>query len=125
MNENIEDLGTKDCLTDEDMAAIEKNHQEILNELHERVYESDNAREWLNSKLGKRFVKFLAADKLRAMRTSSTTDDKAERKKAKLDYAVAAKIEVIFGQILVDGNEALQQLEQQHQQDIQGDSHED
>ena len=124
MMTETEDLSTKDCLTKDDFAAIEKNTQQILEDLYSRVHESDAARDWLNSKLGKRFVRFLAADKLRAMRMSSaTTSSKEERKRARLDYAVASKIEVIFGSILIDGQDALQQLEQEHQLSAQGDNH--
>ena len=116
-----DDYGGSDILSEKDVQEIEKNHEGILNELHAKVRDSDEARKWLDTPLGTSFRKFLAADKLRTMRRCSKETDPEKLKSAQIDYAAVCKLEVIFGSILADGNEALQQLTQLHEGDTHGD----
>lgn len=101
-----------DILTPEDFEALEKGQEEILDELYKRVRESDQAKEWLNTAVGQRFRKFLAADKMRSMKACSTETDPVKVREVQIDYSAICKLEVIFGSILADGQEALNQLNQ-------------
>ena len=116
MTNNIEN----DCLSEDDFKELEAGQEKILDQLHAKVRESDEAKVWLNTALGKSLRKYLAADKMRAMKKCATAEDDEEREKARFDFAVVSKVESLFGTILVDGQEALQQLEQMHEGDTNG-----
>ncbi len=111
------DYGGSDILDADDLQAIEKDHEAILDLLYDKVRTSDSAKEWLNTPLGRDFRKFLAADKMRAMKTCSTASDPEKQKDAQIEYAAICKLEVIFGSIIADGNEALNQLNNMHRGD--------
>ncbi len=49
---------------------------------------------------------------MRAMRSCSTELDPAKQKEAQIDYAAVCKLEVLFGSIIADGQDALNQLNQ-------------
>ncbi|MCJ8292924.1 MAG: hypothetical protein MJK15_00825 [Colwellia sp.] len=112
--------GGSDVLTKEDFEALEKGQEEILDGLYKKVRDSDQAKEWLNTTLGQAFRKFLAADKMRAMKVCSTEVDPDKRREAQLDYGVVCKLEVIFGSIISDGVEALNELNQHNTGDTDG-----
>ncbi len=112
-----EDYEGNDVLTDVDLKDIEANYEVILDGLHKKVRASDKAREWLNTELGQTFQKFLAADKLRTMRACSLEFDATKLRALQIDAAAVRKIEVIFGSILADGNEALSELNLRYEGD--------
>jgi len=107
-----------DILSDDDFKELEESQEQILDLLHAKVAEHDEAKAWLNTKLGTAFRKFLAADKLRAMKSCTTATGEALAE-AQIDFKVVCKMESVFGSIIIDGQEALQQLTQMHE----GDSH--
>lgn len=120
---STEEYGGSDVLTEEDFEAIEKGQEDILDGLYGKVRESDSAKEWLNTPLGQSFRKFLAADKLRAMKSCSTETDPTKHREAQIDYAAVCKLETLFGSIIADGQDALNQLNQMDQIN-RGDTHE-
>jgi len=111
---DTQEYGGSDVLTKEDFDMLDKGDEEILDGLHKKVRDSDQAKEWLNTPLGQTFRKFLAADKMRAMKACSTESDPEKHREAQLDYGVVCKLEVIFGSILSDGVEALHELNQRN-----------
>ena len=117
MSDNFEN----DCLSEDDFKELEKSQDKILDILHAKVRESDAAKEWLNTPLGRSVRKYIATEKMRAMKMCAASEDITEQNKARFDFTVISKVEYIFGAIIVDGQEALQQLEQMHE----GDSHEE
>lgn len=114
---NGNEYGGNDVLNDDDLKDIENNYENILDGLYRKVRESDSAKEWLNTSLGKSFQKFLAADKLRSMKECSTELDPEKQRALQIDYAAVCKLEVIFGSIIADGIEALNELNQRHEGD--------
>ena len=116
----MEDIRDNDCLTDEEFQDVQKSQEVILDQLYDVVRNSDQAKEWLNTPLGKSFRMYLSSDKMRQMKLSATERDPETREKARFNFAVVCKVEELFGSILVGGQEALQQLNQMNEGDTNG-----
>ena len=115
-----EDNFENDCLTDDDLKQLDRDQEKVLEQLYSKVRDSDEARQWLNTGLGVALRKYLAADKMRAMKQSATATTYKECKRAQFDFAIIEKVESLFGSIIVDGQEALNELEQLHEGDTNG-----
>ena len=114
------DIIGSDVLSDDDLKALEYSQEEILDLLYKKVRDSDAAKQWLNTTLGQSFRKFLAADKLRTMKNSASEQNPEALLEAQIEFKAICKLESIFGAIISDGHEAIQQLTQMHEGDTNG-----
>jgi len=114
MQEN-EQYGS-DALTEKEFNELNEQQSDILDSLNEVVAARDEAKQFLNSDFGKAIRNTLAAQKLSTMKMcAETIGTGAEAEaNAKLHYEVICKVETIFGHIIVQGDEAIRQL--QHMQ---------
>ena len=120
-DKNSTDEHGQDYLSAKDLAQIETESEQILDALYLKVQESQQARDWLNTKLGQALRKYLAADKLRWMKACAAERDPEKLEEAKFEYAVIARVESLIGSVIVGGDEAMAQLEQMNA----GDTYED
>jgi len=102
-----------DELSEAEFKLFEKQHDEVLNELYKVVQAKDEATTFLNTEFGKSLRKSLVANKLKAMKQCATCKslDPETLFANRLAFEVICKVEAIFGHIIVDGTEALRQLE--------------
>lgn len=114
-------FGGSDILSDDELSQVNNFVDNSIDELYKLAQTKQEAVDWLNSKLGKRLRKYIVAEKQRTMKLSITSKDEEIISKAQFDYAVIQQLEVFIGSILLDGEEALKQLEQgdNHEQDTE------
>ena len=78
MDQPQDDFFGNDTLSEEEEKILETEYGGMLKGLHEKVKNSDAAKQWLNTDLGVEVRKFIAADKMRSMKVCSTSEDETE-----------------------------------------------
>jgi hypothetical protein len=104
------DLDQSDVLTDKEKYEFTKQEQELTKDLMSRVQGKEEATRFLHSELGMQMRKFIANGKDRAMK-EATTGHEDEIHRARSDFQVWSKLESIFGEIIVNGQQAESQLQ--------------
>ena len=104
------DMGGSDELTNEEIEDADQHHEELLAALHKVVNESDEAKAFLSTAFGLALRKTLAAEKLRTMRLCAENIGKPEEAASKHAYDVIRDVERIFGLIISNGKQALEEL---------------
>lgn len=105
------EYGGSEELTEEQLAGVEGSMAELTKGFEKLAQSSAEARQWLNSSLGQAVRRTIAINKMIAMKGAATTKDEELAALARFDYAVWEKIENIFGTIIVEGEEAMSQLQ--------------
>lgn len=108
--DNGDNLGSYE-LSPEEFAAAESN-QDLLVELNKVVQTRDEAKAFLSTKFGQSIRKLLSAKKMQAMKNCAEAETAELMQAAQGEYQVVCQVESIFAIIIVDGDEALKQLEQ-------------
>jgi hypothetical protein len=99
-----------DELTDKEKLEFTTQERELTKDLLNRVKGKDEALVFINSELGVQMRKFIINGKQRAMDDAiSGPVDAVE--KARNDFQVWSKLESIFGEIIVSGQQAESQLQ--------------
>lgn len=106
------DIGSNE-LSQEDFDSYEQMDDDILQELAKVVKARDEAKSLLSTEFGISLRKLLRAQKLHAMMDCAVASAGPEHDNAKIRYEVACGVEKIFSIVIVDGDEALAQIEQQ------------
>lgn len=103
-------LGSQ-ILSNEDTEKFEFQNELLLKDLRLAVEESEEAKKWLGTPLGLALQKFIVRSKQTAEHdiAQCRNDDKKLVEMQK-DYDVVVGVEQFFGQLLVAGEAALQQL---------------
>lgn len=97
--------------TSEEQRALEADVEKVLIEWRARVTDADNARQWLNTNLGKRVLTALKTNQMAAMKKCITATDTSKIKEAQFDYKVYCQVETIIGSVIMEGEQALTELE--------------
>ncbi len=105
------DHGGSDELSEEQMANIEAQYSDLTKEFEKVAQASNEMRAWLNTSLGKAVRKTICINKLNSSQgaVKATTDELAAE--ARFDYRVWETIERVFTTIIVEGEEAINQLQ--------------
>lgn len=104
-------LGSQ-VMTQEDREALEKQNESLLKELMIAAEESEEARKFLDSQLGRALRSFIVVSKQKyAMGIANSRDDDEQRRKLQYDYDVVCGIEQFFGQLLIAGESAAEHLQ--------------
>lgn len=98
-------------LSPEDLDSYEEKYEEVLLELHQRAEESEQAREFLATPLGRALRRALVHEKLEAMRELAENAMNANFMEYKHHYDVICGVERIFALIITDGEQAIEQLQ--------------
>ena len=99
-----------DELTDKERLEFTKREQELTKDLMNRVKGKEEALQFINSELGIQMRKFIVNGKEKAMK-DAITGPESEIVKARNDFQVWSKLESIFGEIIVSGQQAELQLQ--------------
>ena len=100
-----------DELTQAEFNAYDKEHEKVLEELYEVIHQSQQAKDFLNTKFGLALRQTLVAEKLKAMKACAESIGTSSQSATVLQYSVIKKVEQIFGMIISDGDAALRQLQ--------------
>mgnify|MGYP003661728419 FL=1 len=99
-----------DVLTDKETFEFTKQEQELTKDLMSRVRGKEEATRFMHSELGIQMRKFIVNGKDRAMKEATTgPEDKIAQ--ARNEFQVWSKLESIFGEIIVSGQQAESQLQ--------------
>jgi hypothetical protein len=99
-----------DELTDKERLEFSKQEQELTKDLMNRVQGKDEALKFMCSELGLQMRKFIANGKERAMKCA-VLGHEHEIAQARTEFQVWSKLESIFGEIIVSGKQAEEQLQ--------------
>jgi hypothetical protein len=97
--------------TSEEQRTLEADVEKVLIEWRAKVTDADNARQWLNTNLGKRVLVALKTNQMAAMKKCITATDANLIKEAQFDYKVYCQVETIIGSVIMEGQQALSELE--------------
>ena len=99
-----------DALSPDAAEAYEFEYDAVLIQLEKAASEAQAAREFLNTTLGQAIRKTLFQSKLTAMRDLANHAMDADFMNYKHHYDVICGVESVFAQIIVEGEQALNQL---------------
>lgn len=100
--------------TEEDRQ-IEAESEKTLRKWQKDITDAEHAKAWLQTPLGIRLIKTLKVNQMSEMRKCVTATDPKAVAAAQYEYKVFCAVETILGSIVMDGAQALEELEARQQ----------